>query len=129
MNFKSAKARHLRLGRLGENTAGRLLASKNMLVLCRNYRTKAGEIDIVARDGRTLVFVEVKTLRRHRRGRPAENLKPTQKRRIYRAAMRYLREIDLPDVVYRFDLVEVVRSTWIIREARHWQGHFTGESI
>ncbi len=125
MNFKLAKARHLRLGQLGEKTARRLLVSKNMRILCCNYRTREGEIDIVARDGKTLVFVEVKTLRRTYRGRPAENLKSAQKRRIYRAAMRYLREIDLPDVVYRFDLIEVIRSAWTIGEVRHWQGHFS----
>jgi putative endonuclease len=128
MKFKRAKARHLRLGERGENLAAALLRSKNIHVLCRNYKVKAGEIDIVARDGAVLVFVEVKTSHKPA-NRPAANLRIKQKRRIYRAANNYLKAIGHPAVMYRFDLIEIVFERSLLKEARHWQKHFSGREI
>jgi putative endonuclease len=125
MNFRLSKKRHLRLGHKGENLACRLLKEKNYDILCRNYKVKSGEIDIVARDGGILVFTEVKTMRYHPLARPAANLKTSQKQRIVHAAQNYLRAIGNPDVTYRFDLIEVVLSTWRIHSIRHWQEHFS----
>ena len=62
--MKLARAAHLVLGRRGEEAAVRLLLAKGYTILARNWRVRSGELDIVARDGRTLVFVEVKTRRR-----------------------------------------------------------------
>ncbi|MBT4819215.1 MAG: YraN family protein, partial [Lentisphaerae bacterium] len=61
----------MRLGRRGERIAARLLREVGYDVLARNFRAEAGEIDIVARDGETLCFVEVKTRRRIGKARPA----------------------------------------------------------
>ena len=124
LSFHQARAAHLRTGRRGEKLACALLQSKNCEILCRNYKVKSGEVDIVARDGGILAFVEVKTRRHTTRSRPAEGLSDKQKQRIYRAGMRYLKEIESPNVVYRFDLIEIIISPFRIHEARHWQGHF-----
>lgn len=122
--FVKLRAGHLRLGRRGETIVCRLLRSKRIDVLVRNYRCANGEIDIVARDGSVLCFVEVKTRRTGSRSRPAAGLSKRQKKRIRRAALTYMREIGRPRVPYRFDLVEVVLPRFGIRELRHWRGHF-----
>ena len=96
------------LGKMGEDAAVRLLKAENMSILARNFRCKAGELDIVALDGRELVFVEVKTLRRRSGFTPAANLSANQRRRNRNAAKVYLKMIDFPPLAARFDLVEVV---------------------
>lgn len=128
MDFRRAKSRHLRLGRRGEDAVCRFLRDRGAEVLLRNYRPLAGrgEIDIIARDGLTLCFIEVKTRRVTATSRPAAGLNLRQQRRIRRVAMAYLREIGRPRVVWRFDLAEVVVGSWDIRELRHWAGHFSG---
>ena len=123
--FSKAKAAHIALCRSGERAAAALLFEKGYEVLARNFKRKSGEIDIVARHGRALVFVEVKS-KRSGRGRPAENLSDKQKSRIARAALTYLREIENPRVPYRFDLVEAVFQGRRLAELRHWQNHFFG---
>ncbi len=132
MDFLKARAAHIRLGRRGENAACRLLRSKGLEILARDCRLPRGEIDIVARDGRTLVFVEVKTLRAKRRIdalRPAGNLSRRQMARIYRAAFCYMKEIGNPNVPFRFDLVEVVMGRLAPLQIRHWESHFGREVI
>ena len=117
--MKLARAAHLALGRKGEMAAVRLLLAKGYSILARNWRVRSGELDIVARDGRTLVFVEVKTLRREGHYRPGDNLSPHQMRRNYRAALFYFRVIGRPRLPGRFDLIEVVAGKGIIRRIRH----------
>lgn len=116
--MKPARAAHLALGRRGEAAACRLLEAKGFDILARNWRVKAGELDIVARDGASVVFVEVKTL--HRKGffRPLDNLSAHQKKRNFQAAQLYLRMIGGTGLPVRFDLVEVVASRWRLREIR-----------
>lgn len=125
MAYNKAKAKHIRLGARGERLAARLLRGKNYSILCRNFKVRSGEIDLVARDGDTLVFVEVKTRRHTTRSRPAEGLSAKQKRRIYNAAQSYLRSIDNPDIVFRFDLIELILSPWGPKEVRHWENNFS----
>jgi putative endonuclease len=71
-------------------------------------RAGRGEIDLVCRDGESLVFVEVKTRQTDRYGRPAEAVNAIKRRRLIQAALWYLRELDNPEVRYRFDIVEVL---------------------
>ena len=101
-----------RIGRTGENTAVRMLVSRGFEIVLRNCRTPRAEIDIIARDGLSLVFVEVKTLfrrpNRKFRFRPLDNLSLHQKRRIVRGASYYLRSLGSPDIPVRFDVVEVI---------------------
>jgi putative endonuclease len=124
--FKKAKARHLRVGASGEKTARKLLKLKGCEILAKNYKCDSGEIDIVARDGAALVFAEVKTRMKKTGLRPAAGLTARQKHRIYRASLRYIKEIENPEIVIRYDLIEVVFSRWGVSELRHWKNHFQG---
>ena len=117
--MKPARAAHLALGRRGEETAVRLLLAEGYTILARNWRVRSGELDIVARDGETIVFVEVKTLRRSGYYRPSDNLSPRQMRRNYRAAQFYFRVIGNPSLPGRFDLIEVVGGLRMTRSIRH----------
>ena len=117
--MKLARAAHLVLGRRGEEAAVRLLLAKGYTILARNWRIRSGELDIVARDGRTLVFVEVKTRRRSGFYRPGDNLSLRQMRRNFRAALFYCRVIGKPLLPGRFDLIEVIASPRLIRNIVH----------
>ncbi|MDQ6655912.1 MAG: YraN family protein [Verrucomicrobiota bacterium] len=78
-------------------------------ILYRNFRGRTGgEIDIVCRDDDTLVFVEVKTRGGEDFGRPLEAVRADQQRRISRGALAWLRMLDNPDILFRFDVVEVL---------------------
>ena len=110
MNWKKAKAAHLKLGQRGESCAVKLLKRRNCVILARDWRKKGGELDIVALDGGTLVFAEVKTRRKLDRYRPSANLTPEQKLRIRRGAAKFLRTINDPPVPRRFDLIEVIHD-------------------
>jgi putative endonuclease len=99
------------LGRLGENIAARHLRRNGCKILRRNYRAKrGGEVDIVCRDKtcNELVFVEVKTRSSEDFGRPADAVDQEKQRLIARGAMSWLRLLDNPGVVFRFDIVEVL---------------------
>jgi len=98
-----------RRGRLGENEACRFLRKKGYKILYRNFKVRTGgEIDIVCRDRETLVFVEVKTRGTEYFGRPISAVYPDQQRRISRGALAWLRMLDNPEIVFRFDVVEVI---------------------
>jgi len=96
-------------GQAWEKLAARELAREGYEIVARNYRTKAGEIDLVARDGRTLCFVEVKGRRSVAYGTAAEAVDREKQRRIWNAAQLYLqRERVRP--ACRFDVVTVDAS-------------------
>ena len=77
-------------------------------VLYRNYRApKGGEVDLVCRDGDTLVFVEVKTRSSAAFGAPAEAVTRDKQRLIARGALAWLKLLKNPDIPFRFDIVEV----------------------
>jgi len=125
--FAARRAAHLRLGRRGEALARRLLIELGLDVLVTNYRCREGEIDIVAREGDVLCFVEVKTRRRALRTRPAAAVGAHKQKRIIRAARRYLREIGHPGLTHRFDIVEIILDGNRVRDARLWRRAFTEE--
>ena len=118
------RALHLRLGKRGENLAVRYFERNGFEVILRNYRNKYGEVDIIARDGLTLCFIEVKTRRYTTRSKPSEGLGSAQKRRITRAAEAYLSELRNPQVTYRFDLIELIIGRWDIISLFYWKNHF-----
>lgn len=95
------------LGNRGEERAVRHLQSLGYEIVERNYRCKSGEIDIVARDGGDLVFVEVKSRRSIRAGYPSEAVDSRKQRKMVLAAESYIAERDLGDADCRFDIVEV----------------------
>jgi putative endonuclease len=109
--FSRSSAAHLTLGVRGEKLAARHLRRQGYKVLYRNFRGRqGGEIDLVCRDRDTLVFVEVKTRTREDFGRPLEAVHPDQQRRISLGALAWLRLLGNPDILFRFDIVEVVMS-------------------
>src|SRR5437764_7265409 len=104
---KSAKSGHLRRGARGEKLACRYLKRSGYKILFRNFRGRSGgEIDVVCRDDDTLVFVEVKTRTREDFGRPFEAVDRAKRKRISRGALAWLRMLDNPDILFRFDVVE-----------------------
>ena len=97
------------LGRRGENIAARHLRRSGYKVLYRNFRAqKGGEVDIVCRDKDTLVFVEVKTRRSDQFGAPAEAVTPFKQQLIARGALEWLKLLGHPDILFRFDIAEVL---------------------
>ncbi len=80
-------------------------------ILYRNFRgRRGGEIDIVCRDRDTLVFVEVKTRADEDFGRPIDAVDREKQIRISRGGLAWLRLLDDPDILFRFDVVEVLLS-------------------
>ena len=89
--------------------ACRFLRSHGYKILYRNFKSRGGgEIDVVCRDGDTLVFVEVKTRRGEEFGRPIEAVDRQKQLRVSKGGLAWLRLLDNPDVVFRFDVVEVL---------------------
>lgn len=97
------------LGERGEAAAARFLRRKGYRILERQWRCGAGELDLVALDGRVIVFVEVKTWRNAKGDHPAEAVDRKKQRRITRAALVYLKQHDLLESRVRFDVIAV---TW-----------------
>ncbi|MFN2509655.1 MAG: YraN family protein [Chthoniobacterales bacterium] len=109
--FSSSKPEHLRRGASGERLACRFLRQNGYKILYRNFRGRTGgEIDIVCRDRDILVFVEVKTRSSEDFGRPFETIARDQRDRISRGALAWLRMLENPDILFRFDVVEVVAA-------------------
>lgn len=104
----SSEAAHLARGRAGERLAARYLRRQGFTILRRNFRAAGGEIDLVCRDGPALVFVEVKARANEAFGAPAAAVDARKRRRLVRAAFAWLRMLDMPDIAFRFDIVEVV---------------------
>jgi putative endonuclease len=95
------------LGRLGEDLACQELERRGYVILSRRFRTRCGEIDIVARDGRVLVFVEVKTRSDGRFGSPFESLTWHKRHRLTRMALSYMFLRRVSNTPCRFDVVGV----------------------
>ncbi len=94
-------------GAWGEARAGRYLRRRGLRILERNYKVHSGEIDIVALEERTIVFVEVKTVHCRTRVAGFDRLDPTKRRRLERAACSYLRRCRLDFDRWRWDAVVV----------------------
>jgi len=100
----------LNLGSLAEEKAQGFLESNGYKILHRNYKTKLGEIDIIARDKDTLCFVEVKCRSTQRFGTGFEALNWRKQSQISKAALVYLKENKLLDRKARFDVVSIDNS-------------------
>ncbi|MCX7805976.1 MAG: YraN family protein [Planctomycetota bacterium] len=98
-----------KIGAEGEEIAARELERLGYRIVERNFRCRAGELDIVAEDGGATVFVEVKARRTESKGAPAESVHTRKRARMARAAMWYIRARRLPgNARYRFDVVSVL---------------------
>ena len=98
------------LGELGEDAACRELRRRGYVILARRYRTRHGELDIVAREGDVLVFVEVKTRSSHAFGGPLDAVTGQKQRKLGRMALEYIVRSRLSGVACRFDVVGVLRQ-------------------
>lgn len=98
------------LGRRGEDIAHRFLQRAGMIVVDRNYRmaSGAGEVDLVAWEGDTLVFVEVKSRQTIEHGTPDRAIGPQKQSSLLRTAREYARHAEVPWQKVRFDVVNVV---------------------
>jgi putative endonuclease len=109
------------VGQCGEDLAGQYLAEKGFEILHRNFRTKVGEIDLVARDKDTLVFVEVKSFKGPGWAEgPLANVTPDKRRRVIRAARAFLANLGRDDMYCRFDVITVRGS-----QVEHFPGAFS----
>lgn len=100
----------LNLGKKGEEIAAGLLEKNGYKILYRNYKTKLGEIDIVACDKDTVCFIEVKTRHSDKFGLPSEAVSPAKKRQLSKAALTFLKEKNLMDKSARFDIISIIYS-------------------
>ena len=100
--------RRKRAGDYGEAAAEGFLRGKGHAILQRKYIAAGGEVDIITKDGETLVFVEVKHRKAAVLGAPVQAVTSAKQQRIAKAAMQYLAEIGDMDAMCRFDVVEVV---------------------
>jgi len=108
------------IGRLGEQLAVEYLTDKGYVVLERNWGNKWGEIDLICRDGVTLVFVEVKTKRGLAFGRPEEMVDSRKLQQIKRISSLYSAGINSPK---RIDVVTIVLSHHLKpQEVKHYLG-------
>jgi putative endonuclease len=95
------------VGRAGEDAAARFLSARGFQVVARNVRFRAGEIDLVCREGLTWVFVEVKGRRADWGDPAAAAVTPGKRRRLMRLAQTYLKWRQLGEPRCRFDVVAV----------------------
>lgn len=94
-------------GRLGENIARSYLIEKGYSIIETNYSTRCGEIDIIARDGKLIVFIEVKTRRGIKFGYPREAVDKHKQQKIKNIAELYMLRKKLADMPVRLDVIEV----------------------
>lgn len=97
------------LGNRGENAAVKFLRGLGYRILARNCRSHWGEIDIIARDGDWIVFVEVKTRSSHAAGHPSEAVTPRKQLQLTKLALAWLKQRRLLEHRARFDVVAI---TW-----------------
>jgi putative endonuclease len=120
-------APHLRTGQWGEQQARKALRKKGYRILGHRVRVgRRDELDLVARDGEVLVFVEVKTRASEDFGRPRSAVNRAKRAKLSRAATRYLKRLRERPPYFRFDVVEVVgRQDEGTPEVRHIENAFT----
>lgn len=109
------------LGYLGERAAEKFLKRKGYKIVARSLRVRGGELDLVAIDRRTIVFVEVKTRSSLNAGTPAEAIDARKEARMTRAAMLFLKRHSLEGYSCRFDAVAI---TWQDKSKQPQIEHF-----
>lgn len=107
----SKQISNIALGKLGEDMAAEFLEEQGFKIWVRNYKCRAGEIDIIASKHGELSFIEVKTRRNFYYGRPCEAITPSKQRHIRMSAEYYLKRMEevgyIPTDV-KFDVIEIV---------------------
>jgi len=115
------KSKKLSTGEEGERRAEKFLKKKGFRILQKNYLCKTGELDIVAKEGETLVFVEVKTRKKHGKELPEAAMTAKKKHRVCCAAKHFMKSYRLTNKLFRFDVIGLEfddENNW---EIFHWQ--------
>ena len=99
---------HLETGKIGEKISRLYLIKHGYKVLERNYRTRVGEIDIIAEKGNIIVFCEVKARTSKFFGEPFEAVTSVKRDKITKVASQYLQETSRENVTYRFDVISIL---------------------
>lgn len=99
------------LGKTGEDSAARFLTQQGYRILDRNFSISAGEIDLIALDRDTIVFVEVKTRASGAYGAPELAVSSRKQARMIKAALAYLKSRKLHQMPCRFDVVAITRTS------------------
>ena len=123
--FQDFKARPAAdaLGDRGENAAASYLRGQGYRIILRNFRCELGEVDIIARKGDTLVFVEVKT-REQDEPTPEEQVNNTKQHQVTKAAKFYMSRYGTPRPPARFDVIAVIWPTGREPQIRHVENAF-----
>lgn len=123
--FATPEETRLSVGARGEILAERWLLQSGFQILARNHQTRYAEIDLIAVDGRTVVFIEVKTRKDLRAGSPVEAVDEEKQLRLSRAAVAFLRKHHLKNVAVRFDIIAVDFSAGNARpNLKHYRSAF-----
>lgn len=114
------------IGELGEKAACKYLKKNKYKILDCNFQKKFGEIDIIAKCGETVSFIEVKTRKSDNFGLPCEYVTRAKQQRLIRTAYAYIGEKEL-DANYSFDIIEVYHENGKIKDIRHIKNAFEVE--
>jgi len=112
-------------GKAGQQAAEKYLQTKGYQILNRNFQRRGGELDIIARDGEYVVFVEVKARNNLNYGYPREAISHTKQKRIIKTALIYLAYHKMTNSDVRFDVVEVLLQNGQVYVS-HIENAFTG---
>jgi putative endonuclease len=117
----------LRPGASGEEAACRLLRKQGCQILARNFRCRGGELDIVAREGEVVVFVEVKERHGDRHGSASDAVTRAKRLRVVHAARLFAAQRGLSEAPLRFDVVSIDWDGQGVAHTRHDRGAFDSE--
>jgi putative endonuclease len=127
------------VGEVGEDFAAKFLERRGFLIVCKNFKVPigrnskdvsiSGEIDLVAIDEETLVFVEVKTRTSDSFATPETAVNLRKQRQIIRTAKRYRRIFHTDDVLFRYDVISIVLNEKKAPKIEHFRGFFTEEKF
>ncbi len=112
------------LGKSGEAAAVNYLARHNYIIVATGFRLFRGEIDIIAYDKQTLVFVEVKTRRSSDFGSPEESVTPAKQQQLRKIAQGFLTLNKIKDVECRFDVISLIKKGGNYYQIRHFKNAF-----
>lgn len=112
------------VGRCGEDLAAAFLERNGFAIIERNFRCKGGEVDIVAREGKTLVFVEVKSRKTLTYGLPQLAVTPFKQRQISKAALTWLARNHKHDSPARFDVIAILLNNNYRHQVEHIKNAF-----
>jgi len=112
-----------KIGQAGEEAAAAFLQSKGYEIIARNFRAERGEIDIICKIEKVIVFVEVKTARTGQFGAPETWVTIAKQKQIGKVAAAFLQQIDIDDFDCRFDVV-AIDHTAKTNKIRHLENAF-----